>query len=229
MAITTPIRYYRLGDLTDELGGTSLTQSGTVSHSNNTYPGVNNSGTYGASFTGASNYLPGPNYDIGGGNFSFSLWFETDQINEATTERCAFIITNGSDQYVQVSQNDADQMRILWNDSSGNITQTTTVAANTWYHIVGTADGTNVKMYLNGSLIDTDLLAEPTGTTSFNIGRHTTDATGRYFKGHIGEVGIWNVALSPTEVTDLYAAGAGVSYPFPVGSGGIDRGYAYIM
>ena len=216
---TNLVRYYRLGDLNDSVGSNNLTQNGTVNHSDGA---VNNSGTLGASFTGATNYLSGPNYDIGGNNFSFSLWLETDQINEALTERCAFIMTSVDGQnYCQVSQDTTDQIRILWGNTPTFVTQTTTIAANTWYHIVGVADGTNVLFYFNGSQIDTDASGEPTGTSTFHIGTHSITAdVFRYFKGHVGEVGIWTRALSGAEVTELYNGGAGITYPFPVAVSG---------
>ena len=76
-----------------------------------------------------------------------------------------------------------------------------TMNSNTWYHIAGTYDGTNVKYYVNGCLISTvpatgnlitQDLATAIGNKSFNEGE-------QYF-GQIDEVRIWNVARTQAQI-----------------------------
>ena len=38
----------------------------------------------------------------------------------------------------------------------------------------------------------------------------------RLLAGSIDEAGIWSRALSGTEITELYNAGAGITYPFSI-------------
>ena len=84
----------------------------------------------------------------------------------------------------------------------------------TWYHFVVTANSTETKLYLNGSLITTlsGIASLPTNSTSLYFGHHP-DASS-YFNGIIDEVGIWTRVLTATEVSNLYNSGSGVTYPF---------------
>jgi hypothetical protein len=77
---------------------------------------------------------------------------------------------------------------------------------NSWVHLVGTYDGSVLKLYQNGVLLGSSnnsiLLTEL--TQSLFIGKE--GALGRYFKGKIDDVGIWNRALTPQEITALYSS-----------------------
>jgi len=76
------------------------------------------------------------------------------------------------------------------------------IVINNWYHVVGTYDGSNVRLYINGSLV---------GTTSWTtnlcyggtlyVGRRTD---GQYFDGVIDEPFIYDRALTLEEIGKLY-------------------------
>lgn len=80
---------------------------------------------------------------------------------------------------------------------------TTTLQAGQWYHLTGTFDGTNIRLYVNGILEATTLSpgTVATNTQPFLIGRQ--DAGGfvpTFFNGTIGDVRLWNVALSQAAI-----------------------------
>ena len=77
---------------------------------------------------------------------------------------------------------------------------------NSWYNLVLTRDGGNVnKVYRNGIPSSSELVR--TGTISFNqIGRWWDAVGATTIKGSIGEVKIYNRALSDTEVLQNYNA-----------------------
>lgn len=84
----------------------------------------------------------------------------------------------------------------------GNVATTTNLATNTWYHIVGTYDGTTARIYVNG--VDE---ASATASTMFNnntnhieIGKEETNR----FNGTIDEVMMFNRSLVESEVKFLY-------------------------
>jgi len=73
-----------------------------------------------------------------------------------------------------------------------------------WSHLVGTYDGKLVKIYLNGTLAGTNSCTgniRPT-TGSTRIGQNYP--SGFYLDGRIDEVRVYNRALLPNEVLDLY-------------------------
>jgi hypothetical protein len=75
---------------------------------------------------------------------------------------------------------------------------------NTWVHLVGTWNGTNLRTYINNSLIEN---ITPGGTsvdagTNYRIGRRWDGAN--YVTGEIGEVRILSRALGDADVTKTY-------------------------
>jgi hypothetical protein len=87
-----------------------------------------------------------------------------------------------------------------------------TLSTGIWYHIVGTYDGTNLKVYVNGTAYTTaETGSLNTYSTNVEIGHYVPGST--FTNGSIDEVGIWNRALSTTEVGQLYNSGNGLAYP----------------
>jgi hypothetical protein len=98
-------------------------------------------------------------------------------------------------------------------------TVSSTYTAGTWHHIVGTWDGSTVRLYKDGSAVGTPVSkASVTYTsTGFSLGRYYGDTiSAQMFDGQIDEVAIFNRALSSTEVTALYNSGNGNQYPFSI-------------
>lgn len=101
--------------------------------------------------------------------------------------------------------------------------------AGTWYHVAVVYDGSLVgnaarlKVWVDnvaktltvsaGSVI----AAIRNGTASLIMGRFGGTLT-RYLNGDMDEVGLWNRALTSTEVAQLYNSGEPLAYPF--GEGG---------
>lgn len=86
----------------------------------------------------------------------------------------------------------------------------TAIVAGSWYHVVGTYDGTTYKIYLNGSLdgsvakAGNAFLASSGELCIGGDGSTGVCATGNVFNGKIDEVRIYNRALSETELRRLY-------------------------
>ena len=87
---------------------------------------------------------------------------------------------------------------------------------NQWHHAVATYTGTTtagatsneVKLYLNGALVGTETSAPALVNTGYwRIGGYSLDgwATTGYFIGSLGQVSIYNSAISQAVVEEIYA------------------------
>ncbi|RJR15324.1 glycosyltransferase [Candidatus Microgenomates bacterium] len=81
----------------------------------------------------------------------------------------------------------------------------TNMVTNVWYHLAGTWDGTNVRMYVNGRLTDTDALS---GSIAANSNPITLGAgTGsfghdNFFPGKADEIRLWSINRSASDIQD---------------------------
>lgn len=97
-------------------------------------------------------------------------------------------------------------------DSGGNIAfggggldLQTSIAANTWHHVVVTFFGNELKLYVDSSLVDT------LDATNLEVGNYGIVSIGDainigsgYFYGYIAEVAMWNKVLTQDQVTREY-------------------------
>src|SRR3989338_8040792 len=88
----------------------------------------------------------------------------------------------------------------------------TVPSLNTWYHLVGTYDGSNMRIYVNGALDNT--LAQSGTLNTSNNGLRFADSSlagpcgSGLFNGLVDDVRIYNRAVSAGEVGQLYQQGA---------------------
>jgi hypothetical protein len=89
------------------------------------------------------------------------------------------------------------------NGSTNNITSVYNRATDVYLHLVATLDGTTVKLYENGTQVNTNsqTINPADNTTPVYIGR---DANTQYFPGEIPYTRIYNRALSASEVQNNY-------------------------
>lgn len=96
-------------------------------------------------------------------------------------------------------------MRSLVNTTSGanNIISSQTLATGQWYHLVFTAGGGKLNQYINGKLDGSSA-----GSTALSIVSENVCLMGRpdgsYIAGLMEHCIIWDRALSPAEVSELY-------------------------
>ncbi len=78
---------------------------------------------------------------------------------------------------------------------------------NTWYHLVAVVDNANAKLFINGEIVsESDASNWNTLLTDLFIGRKVD--SGGYIPGSLDDIGIWNRALTPEEVHELYTLDA---------------------
>ena len=74
--------------------------------------------------------------------------------------------------------------------------------ANTWYHIAVVYNGTDVRIYLDGVLEDTET-ATPQEQVAYNVHLLHFGGASLYWNGDIAEAAVWNTNLSSTDVANL--------------------------
>ncbi len=81
-----------------------------------------------------------------------------------------------------------------------------TVGDGAWHHLVGTFDGANIALFVDGAMRGTGTGTPQSNTEPLAIGASATGASYRPFVGDIDDVRIYERALSADEVAQLYAA-----------------------
>ena len=97
---------------------------------------------------------------------------------------------------------------VVWNGGTYTYHSTNiALGLNTWYHVVAVYSSSQVKIYVNGSLITTQVTtAVPTISGVLNMGA-SLSGTSQYFTGKLDDVGLWSRALTLAEIQQLYTQG----------------------
>lgn len=119
--------------------------------------------------------------------------------------------------YALRKQRDAGVDRLAFSVADINGTGGTSVAYSTspvvvgqFYHVVGTYDGSFVRLYVNGSLEGQSAVSVTVdyGTRPVFIGTSGETVFDGKLNGIVDEASIYNRALDPSEISALYAAGS---------------------
>jgi glucose/arabinose dehydrogenase len=209
-----PVGYWRLG----ESGGTT---AGDETGANpGTYQGAPTLGLAGAlasnsntaaSFNGSSQYVNVPS--------SASLNVSSGVTVEAWAKPAAMpglgnsgtIAMKATDPpyayWLQVTDNDRAKFGVGIGGVNRPISAGGVVTTGSWYHLVGTYDGSIQRLYVNGALVASQPLTGSVDSVAGNFRIGTTRAT-EWFNGAIDEVAVYNKALTPAQVQAHYIAGA---------------------
>lgn len=104
-----------------------------------------------------------------------------------------------------------------FNLAGANLFTGTPLVFGTWhFYTVVINSGVNVQLYIDG--VAQGSVTQDGSTIHLNelrIGaRHYSGSESGYFNGQIDEVSIWTRSLSIVEISQLYAGGTGIQYPF---------------
>jgi hypothetical protein len=81
------------------------------------------------------------------------------------------------------------------------------ISINTWSHLVFTYSLDTLKMFLNNTLINIEHFPNPSraaNTSDLLIGSVNRELGAEWMNGILDDIAIWNRALNPQEITDLY-------------------------
>ena len=202
------IGYWRFGDAS---GSTATAAVGLVT------------GTYGAGTTlGQPGLLTGDankavafagNATVGFGDafdfaanapFSLEAWVKPSTVD--ATSRRIFSKESGENGYYLVNRTTNLQFARMSNGAYDTLAAPTLVAGTT-YHVVVTYDGTTSRMYVNGTLVDSDTsaLSIPNTTAAFVVGAKS--GGGGNWAGTIDEPAVYSTALSANAISAHRLAG----------------------
>jgi hypothetical protein len=207
---TNPVAYYRL-DATEgrsQVGTTQYTSSGGVVSARPGAPiGIANNQF--VQLNGIDGYIATTQNGGVGGAASLMAWVNLASLPSA--ESHFFYVVGesqvGNDLDLQFENDDALR---FFTAAGGNLTYKppVTTLVNQWHMIVATVDTVSQTrtIYWDGKLVATDKGGGRAGKTGvFTIGASKV-FRGRFFKGGIEEVALWDRALKPAEVAAVYAA-----------------------
>ena len=138
----------------------------------------------------------------GSDNISISTW--VNYVDDGATGNIFDTRDAVSDGYV-LQVNSSNQVAFKVNGTTNTYTGAT--FANQWVHIVGTYNGTQIKIYINGELVNTsNLTSTVSTTTNAKIGRRNYN-TAEPFQGSISSVAVYNVTKSAEEIYAIYQQG----------------------
>jgi len=172
---------------------------------------------------------------------SISLWLKPDILPSVSTYAMYLLnFHRGSDNPITLIYSTDNRLYFYTEASPPTynefVMSTPLIDISSWSHIVCVCGGigTDNSIYINGisAWADSNTLISPidisVGNTSNDcIGAASPTAGIESMLGKIDEIGIWNKALTPTEVSALYNGGAGNTYPFESSLGYYDDFTAY--
>jgi prepilin-type N-terminal cleavage/methylation domain-containing protein len=195
--------------------GNNGTINGAVCSSDTPYSAIGQgTGKNSLSFDGIDDYVECGNVNTGTNEISISTWINLSSTSVAQRPIINKGYTSHNAPYYQytVFYTATDEIKFSLTIDGTLKTATTTssmVSINTWYHILSTYDGADLKVYVNGNLEKTTNVGSGTLTTyatNMRIGEYT-NLNQDYFPGKIDEVRIYNKSLSTAQIQQLYAEG----------------------
>ena len=160
------------------------------------------------SYDGNEDYISMGDSDLFTPNFiSISVWFKRVNNDRRLVSKDNNSPVTDRDWLIKLTASDTAQFS-LWNQDNaiGTASGGTTISTTAFHIITGTWDGANIRVYVDGIQ---QAEAARTGTsvnnsgTALELGRRQDAA--EHYSGLIGDVRIYNRALSPSEVYQLYA------------------------
>ncbi len=153
--------------------------------------------------------------DLGTSNrpYTFSVWVRVATGTTAGTIIHVSSLSNGTGWCVpMVSLSGSKFVANSWIGGLSTITGQTTAVPGTWYNVVHVWDSGGLKLYVNGTLENSNSQATYSASAAANYVwagfRYATCAgdSGGNFNGYIDDLRVYNRALSATEVKSIYDA-----------------------
>jgi hypothetical protein len=160
----------------------------------------------GAVFNGSSSVITLPNKIedpiISSAAFGITGWFQTDTVSSRQG-----IISLLQDMYLIIEITSSGTLKGIVSNSSGTnteITGTTSLSTNTWYHFAFTGDSDKIELFLDNSSEGSSTAWNGTWYASSNVTPKIGTIGSNYMNGTLDQIRIFDKELSSSERTTLY-------------------------
>ena len=205
--------YTGSGTLWTDLSGNG--NNGTLTNG----PTFNSSNRGSVVFDGTDDYIicgSGSVYNLGN-NFTLNSWVYPTEVGDSWGDEIFSLATRATVPYIAYGLEWMDTYK--FSASIGNTSNqvvgcatNNTFSINQWYNVVETYDGSSIKIYVNGILENSTASVSTVlyGTNILTIGIWYYNITFRNaLKGRISNIGLYNRALSASEIAQNYNATKG--------------------
>ena len=148
--------------------------------------------------------------DFGTNDFSVATWVYSDgYANSGSVWNALFskgTLVGSPAPFYGLFINSTNNVYFMVNDD-GYYANSTFAINGAWHHVVGVREGDNLELYIDGDLNDS---GSTTGSVSSGSGFYMGEDDGntnRYFDGKLDDVRIYNYALAPSQIKELYNGG----------------------
>lgn len=139
-------------------------------------------------------------------NITIEAWVKWE-INPTLAPPYASIVSKNFDRQYRLQHN-YNNTKFEFAIAMNYIASLTTPQAGKWYHLVGTYNGSIIRLYVNGvEESSRSYSGTITGSAEPLVIGARSDAS-RSFKGSVDEVAVYNRALTDSEIVDRYDRGA---------------------
>ena len=160
------------------------------------------------SFDGLNDFIEIPTINFS--NYTISSWVNLESFATTSSGGLSGIFSTLMGPFYTGVELRVDGTGFITNVQGGNSswysnTNSSTLQLNTWVNITVSWDGSVSKIYKNGILVQT--LNAPYFTNNnfpIMIGTRGNYSNGGWLDGKIDDIGLWNRALTPSEVTQLF-------------------------
>ena len=169
------------------------------------------------SFDGSSGYVSipdSPSLDSFITSITIELWLKVNQLT--ANSEWAWIVTKGNSSWRLMGTTFANTVSFHLDGVNGYLNGSRNVNDGQWHHVAAVYDGTNMFLYVDGTL---DVSQPATGLIAQNsypvyIGQNAEEPIGS-FNGLVDEVSLYSRALTASEIQTIYAAGSGGKCALP--------------
>lgn len=179
-------------------------------------------------FNGVDNYITVPAAPLVNSSYSYSLWFKASSLPDVGNSAVMLSVGDASSRHQTVNIANVYSSQETSGTIAGGFNETAPVTTTgvssgilpitgTWYHVVSVRVEGEMQLYINGVFIgdaSTNTSAPFYGINSKAVLGARCNLT-QFFNGAIDDIALFNRALSPAEIQELYQQGMPCSMPLP--------------